>query len=114
MDYIKDRMVAISPRFNKWTCDHDIRLVANVHDELLFVGPQETMLDPTVQSHIMDVLEVRTVPIRVPLTWDGGWSMKDWREAAMEICEPCRRGSHACESKKCECDKGCGKKLVAA
>lgn len=82
MDYIKERMVAIAPRFCKWMRDMDIRLVANVHDEILFEGPIAVMRDPATWNKILDMLEIQTVKFRVPFTWSMGYSETTWAEAS--------------------------------
>ena len=72
MDYIKDRMVALSPRYCEWTRDLGLRLAANVHDELLWVGPLEAFEDPRVRERMERELSFQSVPFRVPFVWDCG------------------------------------------
>lgn len=78
MDYIKERMVAIQPLCRL----HGVRIVANVHDEILFEGPIPTVSDPKVQEEFKKFLEVQPVAFRVPFLWEGGWSSKNWAEAS--------------------------------
>ena len=82
MDYIKTRMIALSQRFNPKMKEWNIHIAANVHDEILFMGPPEHLLNEKVQRYILETLEIQTVPFRVPFTWDGNTSSTDWAEAA--------------------------------
>jgi DNA polymerase I-like protein with 3'-5' exonuclease and polymerase domains len=84
MDIIKERMIALSPRFNRKMREWGIRIVANVHDEILFAGPIAIMRDPKVHAYILEMLETPNVAFRIPITWDAGYSEKDWYEAAKE------------------------------
>ena len=84
MDIIKERMIALSPRFNPKMREWGIRIVANVHDEILFAGPIAIMRDPVVQAYILEMLETPKFAFRIPITWDAGYSEKDWYEAAKE------------------------------
>ncbi|MEK0338504.1 MAG: DNA polymerase, partial [Nitrosopumilus sp.] len=57
MDLMKERMVALSPRYNEKMRDWDIRLAANVHDEVLFECPLEIIYNEEVQDYIVGMLE---------------------------------------------------------
>jgi len=84
MDIIKEAMISLSPRFNRKMREWGIRLVANVHDEILFAGPIAVMRDPEVHAYILETLETPRIPFRIPITWDAGYSEVDWYEAAKE------------------------------
>lgn len=84
MDIIKERMIALSPRFNRKMREWGIRIVANVHDEILFAGPIEVMRREEVQQYILEMLETPDRLFRVPIMWDAGYSEKSWYEAAKE------------------------------
>jgi DNA polymerase-1 len=76
MDIIKERMIAISPRYNPRM--KGLKLLANVHDELLFSGPKgcEEMI-----PYIKETLEDVQVKFRVPFVWDMGSSDESWAKA---------------------------------
>lgn len=82
MDIMKERMVALSPRFNKRTRDMGIRLGGNVHDEVFGMMPVEEMMNPEYHQHILGILEHPSVEFRVPIRADLGVSPNNWSEAA--------------------------------
>jgi len=84
MDIIKEAMIVLSPRFNRKMREWGIRIVANVHDEILFAGPIAIMRDPAVHAYILEKLETPRILFRIPITWEAGYSEKDWYEAAKE------------------------------
>jgi DNA polymerase I len=79
MDHIKERMVEISPRYNPWVKENGIRILANVHDSLLFDGNTEVIENPEVQKEILRLLEKQSIPFRVPLPWEMGSSSDNWK-----------------------------------
>lgn len=81
MDIIKERMVAISPRFCDWTRNAGITIRANVHDEILFEGPKDVIFDENNRAEITRMLEATPAKINVPILWDGGVSANHWMEA---------------------------------
>lgn len=81
MDYIKDRMVALSSRFNPAMKSAGISICANVHDELVFTGPSEALHDPKIRTLIVNTLQHQTIPFRVPFIWDASISDSSWAEA---------------------------------
>ncbi|MEK0337832.1 MAG: DNA polymerase, partial [Nitrosopumilus sp.] len=81
MDLMKERMVALSPRFNKKMKDWDIRLAANVHDELLFECPLVLIHNKEVKDYIVSMLESPSIEFRVPIITGYSVSEKDWAEA---------------------------------
>lgn len=87
MDFIKTRMVELSPRYNDYIRNLGIKIVANVHDEILFEGPADVMVDRQVQSYILKTLEQSPIPFRVPLVWDMGLGLKSWAEAVRDESE---------------------------
>lgn len=82
MDVMKERMVALSPRYNSTTRGYGLRLAANVHDEILVRGPWDAIKDPTVQRYVYTTLESPTVQFRVPIRTGMGISRRSWAEAA--------------------------------
>ena len=78
MDYIKDRMIDLSHRFNQRMRELDLFLLINVHDELVFHGPTEIVEDPTVQKWVLDQLQIQPIPFRVPFHWKMGHSKENW------------------------------------
>lgn len=82
MDIIKERMIALAPRYNQQMRDWDIRIVANVHDEVLFEVPLALLYSPAVHKYIMTMLESPSIKFRVPITTGIGISATNWAEAA--------------------------------
>ena len=78
IDYVKDRMGALSPRYNDTIKSAGIRMAANVHDDITFCG----QFSPEIKEYITETLEYQTVPFRVPFTWDSGFSDVNWAEAS--------------------------------
>ncbi len=82
MDLMKERMVALAPRFNKKMRDWGIRLAANVHDELLFECPLAIIDNLEVKSYITNMLEAPSIEFRVPMMTDFDIRREMWAEAA--------------------------------
>ncbi len=85
MDIIKERMVAISHLYNKKMRDWDIRIAANVHDEILFDAPEELMLNTEVHDYILSVLQTPDVKYSVPIIAGLGVSKNNWGEASGDL-----------------------------
>lgn len=79
---MKERTVAVSPRYNDWVKKMGIKLAASVHDETKFVGERELMRDPRVVSEIVKLLEDTRFKFRVPIRAGAGWSDKNWAIAS--------------------------------
>lgn len=79
-DLMKERAIACW----KMIQGTPIRLVATVHDELLFEGPTEIIEDPRTISDIVSCMEHPAIEktLRVPIRCSYGLSRKHWREAA--------------------------------
>jgi len=86
MDLIKERIVALSPRYNAKMKAWGIRIVANVHDEVLFEVPLALLHDPEVQSYICDTLESPSIKFAVPIKVGLGISDKCWAIASGDDC----------------------------
>ena len=81
MDFIKERMVALSPRFNEESRRAGLRLNANVHDEVLASAPRDWVMGEEAVPLVEGVLSRPSVTFRVPLVWNTGRSEKNWAEA---------------------------------
>ena len=81
-DVMKERTVAVAPRYNARIRAMGIRLAASVHDETLFVGNAELMRDPNTVTEIARVLEDTAVTFRVPIRTAAGYSTDTWAEAS--------------------------------
>lgn len=79
MDFIKTRMVALAPRYNDKIRKAGLKLRANVHDELVFSGTKEAILD--MEPYITQTLSEHNKSFRVPLVWDFGYSEISWADA---------------------------------
>lgn len=77
-DIQKERMVAVS----KMLRGTPITIRGLVHDESLFHGPTEVMMDPRTQYDIIAMMEAVDVGLRVPIRASFGVSAKNWYEAA--------------------------------
>ena len=82
MDYIKERMVALAPRYNEWSRSIGLKLHANVHDELLESLPAEALEDPQVVERLDRLMESPAVEFKVPFLWQTGWSVESWKAAS--------------------------------
>ncbi|TXH55934.1 MAG: hypothetical protein E6Q97_07630, partial [Desulfurellales bacterium] len=85
MDIMKDRMTAISPRFNPKAKELGIRIHAVVHDELLMSVPTNDEQNPVVIKFVQDTLESPSVKLKIPIRTVGGFSSLNWREADSEL-----------------------------
>lgn len=84
--------------------DTPIKMVANVHDETLLVGPKEIMKDKRVQDAIAWILEHPNNPLRVPLRVSCGYSEKDWCEASSEPKDGGTSVLHQYDANTVNCD----------
>jgi DNA polymerase-1 len=80
-DIMKERTVAVSPRYNDWVKSQGIKLAASVHDETKFKGEASLMKSPEVVSRLVLSLEDTKRKFRVPIRAGAGWSDKDWASA---------------------------------
>jgi DNA polymerase I-like protein with 3'-5' exonuclease and polymerase domains len=83
-DVLKERTVAIAPRYNSYVRGLGLDIRAQVHDEDLFHGPVEVTSDPTVQARIVRSLEDTAVKFLVPIRFDCKWSDKNWAIASSD------------------------------
>lgn len=83
-DIMKERMVAIAPRYNSESRKWHLKLSANVHDELLNAAPLDCLYDPSLHKYICDILENTTIKFRVPILTGLGISRRNWSEAAQD------------------------------
>lgn len=75
-DIIKERMVALHSALT----NTGIEIVAQVHDEILMVGPTESIEDPRTTRDIVAILE-DVHCLRVPLRFKYGTSRENWKTA---------------------------------
>jgi len=81
-DNMKERMVAISPRYNSESRRWGIEMAANVHDEDLKECPLDVLHDPKLHEFVCRTLESISIPCRVPILTGLGISPNNWAEAA--------------------------------
>jgi DNA polymerase I-like protein with 3'-5' exonuclease and polymerase domains len=81
-DVMKERLVALAPRYNAKTRELDIHIASNVHDENLDEMPLEILYDPKAHAHVVDTLQDTTFKFRVPMVTGLGISPNNWAEAA--------------------------------
>lgn len=81
-DVVKERLVALAPRYNSRTRELDLHPVAVVHDEILIEDPSDSTLNPEVVAWITNLLESSDVEFRVPLRVQHSRSTQSWAEAS--------------------------------
>jgi len=81
-DLMKERTVAIAPRYNKKIRDLEITMCASVHDNPLLNFPNEVAEDYGNLRYIRDILESPSVQFRVPIRTSCGISNKNWKIAS--------------------------------
>jgi len=79
-DIAKEAMVKAAPRYNKKIRDLGISLAAQVHDAILWEGPEEVMRDSATHKLLFSLMENPSVDIRVPIITDMGFSKMSWAE----------------------------------
>lgn len=89
-DLLKERIVAIAPRYNAKTREYGLRIFALVHDNVAFIGPSASVSSPEVHSFCRSILNHPSVEFRVPIEVEGGWSLRNWTDAgeATKLTEP--------------------------
>lgn len=58
-----------------------IKMIAQVHDEVVFSGPKEIINDPRTVIDIVSIMEEKTIPLSVPLRCSYGISETTWADA---------------------------------
>lgn len=81
-DIMKERMVALAPRYNPWMRKRNITLRGSVHDEMLFHGPRDIIYDPETVRYVANMMENPKVTCKVPMRVSIGLSDKNWAEAS--------------------------------
>jgi len=81
-DIMKERMVAVSPRNNEKTRALGIDLAWNVHDDVGFHVPRESLRNPEVHDFLCNTMESTIGEFSVPIRTGLGLSDKTWAEAA--------------------------------
>lgn len=86
-DVMKERLVAVSPRFNDEIREKGIKIFAVVHDEIAFCAPRNVLRNVATQSEIREILESPSRPFLVPITTGMGFSINDWAQASDDELE---------------------------
>ena len=81
-DAIKERTVAMAPRYNKFIRDLGIGFFASVHDETAEYHPKELSKDLTSLRKIKAMFEDTGFKFRVPMRIACGLSNKNWKIAS--------------------------------
>lgn len=81
-DVIKERTVAMAPRYNKYVRDLGIKFFASVHDETAMYAPIGLSQDMTVLKNLKATLEDTNFKFRVPLRISCGASTENWSIAS--------------------------------
>lgn len=95
-DIMKRQLVSLSPRYNKWSKKHGIRLVASVHDEIVSAIPAGEN-EKKMASGVVSILEDVSFPLRVQMRASAGIAHRSWfaagqKENAIEL----ERGTAFC------------------
>jgi DNA polymerase-1 len=83
-DVMKERVVALAPRYNSTSRDFGMRLFALVHDSTDSYVPHEAARDPRLHRHFRETMESVSSPFLVPIIIDMGFSDRNWAEAGCE------------------------------
>lgn len=83
-DVIKERTVALAPRYNSFVRDLGIDLFASVHDETAHYSPKELTKDLTTLRKLKESFEDTIVTFRVPMRISCGSSSKNWAIASSD------------------------------
>ena len=86
-DLMKERTVALAPRYNKWTRENGIKIFALVHDETALHVPEDIVRDPNVYATIIDILESPAASLRVPIRVDVSASKSSWGDTEDVPCK---------------------------
>lgn len=81
-DVIKERTVALAPRYNKFVRDLGVQFFASVHDETAEYHPKELTKDLTTLRKIKEMWEENVFNFRVPMRMACGMSNKNWAIAS--------------------------------
>lgn len=91
-DVMKDCVLNVAPRYNKWVRDAGINIFAIVHDDVSLYGPWEVLNDPDIQKRLRESLETTSIDFKIPIKMDMGISDRDWAEAAKSKCRLMKNG----------------------
>lgn len=81
-EIMKERMIAISPRYNPKSKEWGIKLAITVHDELVIDGPNWN--DPELHKYFTDLLEDVSLDLSIPIRVDFGFSKENWADTKVE------------------------------
>lgn len=81
-DIMKERMVAIAPRYSKESREWNLFISSNVHDENLSEVALEFLREPKLHEYVTSTLENTSVKFRVPIKTGLGISPNNWAEAS--------------------------------
>ena len=79
-DVMKDRAVAIAPRYDPYVRDRGWHLVAMVHDDFLWEAPLDNYDDPAILKYITEKLENPNVKFDIPIRIGCKSSTSNWAE----------------------------------
>ena len=82
-DLIKLKVV----QFHELLKGTPVKLLAQVHDELVFAGPKEITGSLRFQRDIMCLMEENPLPMQIPIRVSGGYSEVSWATASSKKSE---------------------------
>ncbi len=83
-DIMKERTIALAPRYNKKSRDMGLKIFAIVHDDESSMVPAEIVNDPEVHRHIKSTLENVDLKYSIPIVTDMGFALHNWSDASAE------------------------------
>lgn len=86
-DLMKERTVAVAPRYNERTRAFGLRLCGSVHDETLITGDVEATRNPHAVAHVVSTLEDVRYKLSIPIRTGASWSDKTWADASNDDAE---------------------------
>lgn len=89
-DLMKERLVAIAPRYSRESRELGLDVSCVVHDEFLFSVPLGVLDDPRACSHVAAVMESPAIELRIPIRASMGRSAASWYETKNGPVKPAR------------------------
>jgi DNA polymerase I-like protein with 3'-5' exonuclease and polymerase domains len=86
-DLMKERTVAVAPRYNRRVREAGVNIFAVVHDDVSSMGPSESLRDPEFLQYFRSILEDPAVKFSIPILTGMGYSETDWAEASDDDVE---------------------------
>lgn len=83
-DIMKERTIALAPRYNSKSREIGLNIFAIVHDDESTMVPLDAVHDPKVHHHIKSTLENVDLKYCIPIVTDMGFALNNWADASAE------------------------------